>query len=155
VQALNWRWLFFVILPFSILSLILGIIFLENVTKLSKPHLDLVSVILSIIGFGGLIYGASNLGSGSPAVRPTANNGNTRNRLRRKSSKKLRLKKRFYVPRTWRRASSFLPVICRKRSYRKAFRQFNLPQVKDSVYCLLVMKKTLIILRKTLASHTA
>lgn len=67
VQALNWRWLFFTILPFSIIALILGSIFLENVTELSKPHLDLVSVLLSTIGFGGLIYGASNLGSGTPA----------------------------------------------------------------------------------------
>jgi DHA2 family lincomycin resistance protein-like MFS transporter len=68
VQALNWRWLFFIILPFSIISLILGIIFLENVTELSKPHLDIVSVILSTIGFGGLIYGASNLGAGTLAL---------------------------------------------------------------------------------------
>ena len=65
MQYLNWRWLFFTILPFSIVALILGVIYLENVTELSKPHLDLISVLLSTIGFGGLIYGASNLGAAS------------------------------------------------------------------------------------------
>ena len=59
VQYLNWRWLFFTILPFSIVALILGVIYLENVTELSKPHLDLTSILLSTIGFSGLIYGAS------------------------------------------------------------------------------------------------
>ena len=65
MQYLNWRWLFFTILPFSIVALILGVIYLENVTELSKPHLDLTSILLSTIGFGGLIYGASNLGAAS------------------------------------------------------------------------------------------
>ena len=68
VQSLNWRWLFFTILPFSAIALILGAIYLENVTELSKPHLDLISILLSTLGFGGLIYGASNLGSENPAL---------------------------------------------------------------------------------------
>lgn len=63
IQILSWRWLFFSIMPFSIIALILGVCFIENVTELSKPHLDVLSIILSTIGFGGLIYGASNLGS--------------------------------------------------------------------------------------------
>lgn len=67
VQALNWRWLFFSILPLSAIALLFGIRFLENVTELSKPHLDILSILLSTVGFGGLIYGASNLGSSSAA----------------------------------------------------------------------------------------
>ncbi len=63
VQYLNWRWLFFTILPFSVVALILGIVYLENVTELSKPRLDIISILLSTVGFGGLIYGASNLGA--------------------------------------------------------------------------------------------
>lgn len=63
IQILDWRWLFFSILPFSILALVLGIIFLENVTALSKPQIDILSIILSTMGFGGLLYGASNLGN--------------------------------------------------------------------------------------------
>ena len=63
IQALNWRWLFFIIVPFSTLALILGCIYLENVTKLSSPKIDVLSIILSTIGFGCLIYGVSNIGN--------------------------------------------------------------------------------------------
>jgi len=63
IQVLDWRWLFFSILPLSMIAFILGLIFLENVTTLSKPHIDILSVVLSTIGFGGLIYGASKLGN--------------------------------------------------------------------------------------------
>ena len=48
-----------------------------------------------------------------------ASSGNTRNGLRRKSNKKIEAEKRFYVSRTWQRASLFLPVICRKQSHRR------------------------------------
>ncbi|WP_298844894.1 hypothetical protein [Clostridium sp.] len=40
IQSLNWRWLFFIILPFSIIALILGYKYIENVTELSKLHYD-------------------------------------------------------------------------------------------------------------------
>ncbi|AZV55472.1 MDR family MFS transporter [Clostridium sp. AWRP] len=63
IQALNWRWLFFIILPFSVISLALGYKYVENVTELTKPPIDLLSIILSTIGFGGFIYGVSNIGS--------------------------------------------------------------------------------------------
>ncbi|WPC42113.1 MDR family MFS transporter [Clostridium sp. JS66] len=65
IQSLNWRWLFFAIAPFSVIALILGYIYIENVTELSKPTLDVVSVVLSTIGFGGFIYGVSNIGGAS------------------------------------------------------------------------------------------
>lgn len=68
VQYLNWRWLFFIILPCGIAAMIMGIIHLENVTELSKPRLDIISILMSTIGFGGLIYGASNLGSNDMAL---------------------------------------------------------------------------------------
>lgn len=65
IQSLNWRWLFFGIAPFSVIALILGYIYIQNVTELSKPTLDVVSVVLSTIGFGGFIYGVSNIGGAS------------------------------------------------------------------------------------------
>ncbi|OBR89829.1 multidrug export protein EmrB [Clostridium ragsdalei P11] len=63
IQSLNWRWLFFIILPFSVISLALGYKYVENVTELTKPPIDLLSIVLSTIGFGGFIYGVSNIGS--------------------------------------------------------------------------------------------
>lgn len=63
VQSLNWRYLFFLILPFSVISLALGHKYIENVTEITKPSIDLSSILLSTIGFGGFIYGASNIGT--------------------------------------------------------------------------------------------
>ncbi|NMM61524.1 multidrug efflux MFS transporter [Clostridium sp. P21] len=65
IQSLNWRWLFFSIMPFSVIALVIGHIYIENVTEVSRPTLDIASVILSTIGFGGFIYGVSNIGGSS------------------------------------------------------------------------------------------
>ncbi|MBP2655954.1 MAG: drug resistance transporter, EmrB/QacA family [Firmicutes bacterium] len=59
LELLNWRWLFFGVLPFSILTLIYGYVYLVNVTDLTTPKLDILSIILSTLGFGGIIYGFS------------------------------------------------------------------------------------------------
>lgn len=68
IQSLNWRWLFFGIIPFSIIALIIGYVYLKNVTELTKPHLDIASILLSTIGFGGFIYGVSNIGGSAIAM---------------------------------------------------------------------------------------
>jgi len=59
LQYLNWHWLFFIVLPFAILAIILGIKTIKNVTTLTKPKIDVLSIALSTIGFGGLILGIS------------------------------------------------------------------------------------------------
>lgn len=63
VQWLNWRWLFFSIIPFCLVILILGMIYIQNVVDLSKPSLSVSSIVLSTLGFGGLIYGVNNMGN--------------------------------------------------------------------------------------------
>lgn len=68
MQSLNWRWLFFGIIPFSIIALTIGYVYLKNVTNLTKPHLDIISILLSTIGFGGFIYGVSNIGGSTTAM---------------------------------------------------------------------------------------
>ncbi|AWB89084.1 MDR family MFS transporter [Salinibacterium hongtaonis] len=71
LNALDWRWMFWLVLPIAIGSLILGAARIENVTEPRKVPVDTLSVILSAFGFGGLIYGLSSLGaaaSGSVAV---------------------------------------------------------------------------------------
>ena len=55
----------------AILVLVLGVFMLKNVGELKNPKLDLPSVVLSTIAFGGLLYGfssASSMGWGSPVV---------------------------------------------------------------------------------------
>ena len=59
VQYYDWRVLFEMILPFAIISVVLAFWKLENVMDTRKTTLDVLSVVLSIVGFGGLLYGCS------------------------------------------------------------------------------------------------
>jgi DHA2 family lincomycin resistance protein-like MFS transporter len=62
LNYLHWRWLFIVMLPISLGALALGARRIENVTTPRYAPLDVVSVILSGLAFGGLVYGVSTLG---------------------------------------------------------------------------------------------
>jgi DHA2 family lincomycin resistance protein-like MFS transporter len=59
----DWRWLFILVLPISLAALIVGGILVKNVTTPKHTRFDVLSVILSALGFGGLVYGISNLGT--------------------------------------------------------------------------------------------
>ncbi|WP_373370432.1 MFS transporter [Alkalicoccobacillus plakortidis] len=59
VENLSWRLLFYFVIPISIFSLLFGIKILKNVTEVSRPKLDVLSFILSTLGFGGIVYGFS------------------------------------------------------------------------------------------------
>ncbi|UFT99237.1 DHA2 family efflux MFS transporter permease subunit [Radiobacillus kanasensis] len=62
VEHYDWRMLFDIVLPFAVLTLILSIFKLKNVTPQRAIRLDVLSLILSSIGFGGLLYGFSFAG---------------------------------------------------------------------------------------------
>jgi DHA2 family lincomycin resistance protein-like MFS transporter len=62
LSVLDWRWMFILVLPIALGSLALGAARIKNVTEPRKVPLDVASVILSAFGFGGLVYGLSNLG---------------------------------------------------------------------------------------------
>jgi DHA2 family lincomycin resistance protein-like MFS transporter len=59
LDTLSWNWIFWVTLPFLLFSLIFGIIYLRNVNEPRKVSIDILSVVLSTIGFGGIVYGFS------------------------------------------------------------------------------------------------
>ncbi|MBI5973975.1 DHA2 family efflux MFS transporter permease subunit [Staphylococcus canis] len=61
IEALGWRWLFFIVLPFMILTFILGAIFLKNVGEVTRPKVDILSIIFSTVGITGIIYSISNI----------------------------------------------------------------------------------------------
>lgn len=61
LQSFNWHYLFFITLPFAILVIILGAIGIKNVSELTKPKIDILSIVLSTIGFGGLIFGVCSI----------------------------------------------------------------------------------------------
>ncbi|BAH07229.1 DHA2 family efflux MFS transporter permease subunit [Clostridium kluyveri] len=64
LQFFSWHALFITLIPLIILSMILGYIYLVNVSTLTKPKIDVISIILSTIGFGGIIYGLSSFSGG-------------------------------------------------------------------------------------------
>ncbi len=71
VTAFDWRYLFLIILIISVIDLLFGYFKMMNLTELSKPKLDILSVILSTVGFGGLLFGfssASQFGWGNPII---------------------------------------------------------------------------------------
>lgn len=71
IDAFGWRMMFWSILPLAVILLIVSVVFLTNVGELKHPHLDIFSVVLSTLAFGGLLYGfsnASNMGWISPLV---------------------------------------------------------------------------------------
>lgn len=58
----SWRMLFLVIMPVSIFVLIMGSFTLRKVLPTRKAPVDWFSVLLSIIGFGSMLYGFSSVG---------------------------------------------------------------------------------------------
>ncbi|SDM81277.1 drug resistance transporter, EmrB/QacA subfamily [Sediminibacillus halophilus] len=63
LDAFPWQVLFYGMVPFVVVIIICGFIFLKNVSETTKSKLDLVSLILSTIGFGALLYGFSEAGN--------------------------------------------------------------------------------------------
>lgn len=64
VEYHNWRVLFEMILPLAIISLVLAVWKFDNVMEQNKnATLDYLSVVLSCIGFGGILYGCSSASS--------------------------------------------------------------------------------------------
>lgn len=64
IDNLSWHWIFWISLMALAVALVIGIMFIKNVAPITKPRIDLYSLILSTIGFGGLVYGISTAGEG-------------------------------------------------------------------------------------------
>ena len=63
--ALSWRWLFVVVLPIALTALVLGALRLENLTEPRYAKVDVASVVLAAVGFGGIVFGLSRFGEAS------------------------------------------------------------------------------------------
>ncbi|MHA6258878.1 DHA2 family efflux MFS transporter permease subunit [Sporosarcina sp. CAU 1771] len=62
IEHYTWRTLFGIVLPFAIMTLVYSIFKLRNITPNRDMKLDVFSLLLSSIGFGGLLYGFSSAG---------------------------------------------------------------------------------------------
>ncbi|WP_343223731.1 MDR family MFS transporter [Paenibacillus oenotherae] len=64
VEHFSWRVLFFSVLPVALFVIGFAVVKLKNVTETTKPRIDLLSLLLSTCGFGGIVYGFSSAGEG-------------------------------------------------------------------------------------------
>lgn len=65
IEYLSWHYIFWLSLPFLVIGWLVGLKYLENVTEVTKPRIDLPSVSLSTLGFGGVVFGFSKAGEGA------------------------------------------------------------------------------------------
>lgn len=73
LEVLSWRWLFLLVLPIALVALLLGALRMPNVGVRKIAPIDVLSVILSALAFGGLVFGLSEAGvaaNGEQMVTP-------------------------------------------------------------------------------------
>lgn len=67
----DWHWVFLILVPFLFIAAAIGAWKLPNIGDIKLTPLDVLSVVLSVFAFGGLIYGLSSIGviiDGGPAA---------------------------------------------------------------------------------------
>jgi len=73
LSFLSWRWMFLCVLPIALIALAAGAVFLKLDGETRSVPLDWLSVVLSALAFGGLVFGLSTIGEaarGDAAVPP-------------------------------------------------------------------------------------
>ncbi len=63
MENYKWETMFYGMIPFAIIVIVLGFIYLRNVSDRIVTKFDTLSVTLSTIGFGALLYGFSRAGT--------------------------------------------------------------------------------------------
>ncbi|MCD2478773.1 multidrug MFS transporter [Mammaliicoccus lentus] len=63
VDYLGWRWLFLIVLPFMLFTFIFAYKYLQNVGEVTKPKVDIASIVMSTVGIAGIIYSVSSVSS--------------------------------------------------------------------------------------------
>lgn len=67
----SWRWIFWIFIPFLIIAFLFAVTSLKNIAPVTRPKIDFLSILLSMVGFGSLVVGvslASDQGWGSATV---------------------------------------------------------------------------------------
>ncbi|MEV0677721.1 DHA2 family efflux MFS transporter permease subunit [Actinosynnema sp. NPDC050436] len=67
LDLFGWRAMFWVVLPIALATLVLGLRRVTSVGETSSTPIDVGSVVLSVFGFGGLVYGLSSIGHAGSA----------------------------------------------------------------------------------------
>lgn len=64
MEQLSWNWIFGLTLPVLAFSLLFGMRYMQNISTITKPKIDIYSLILSTLGFGGIVFAFSSAGEG-------------------------------------------------------------------------------------------
>lgn len=73
LQWLDWRWLFIIMLPVALITLVIGGWLMPSVGVRKQKRIDALSIVLAGFAFGGIVYGLSAVGSlavGAPTLSP-------------------------------------------------------------------------------------
>ena len=61
ISATSWHYIFWIMMVLNILLLVIGAPRMENVSEISKPKIDVLSLLLSTIAFGGIVFALATL----------------------------------------------------------------------------------------------
>ncbi|MDI6023174.1 MDR family MFS transporter [Leucobacter sp. UT-8R-CII-1-4] len=64
LNVASWHFLFWTILPVAIIMFVVGVRSLQNIGQKTDSPLDIISLPLSALGFGGILYGITTVGGG-------------------------------------------------------------------------------------------
>jgi MFS transporter, DHA2 family, lincomycin resistance protein len=70
LDTLGWRSMFWLVLPIALVALALGLRRIVDIGEPTDTPIDVASVVLSALGFGGLVYGLSSMGHSSGGTSP-------------------------------------------------------------------------------------
>mgnify|MGYP001098855822 FL=1 len=62
LDTLSWRWIFGIVLPIALVALFVGARWVHNLGETTHARIDGLSVVLSAFGFGGVVFGLSQIG---------------------------------------------------------------------------------------------
>ena len=64
LDSVGWRWIFGIVLPIALVALGAGARWIHNIGETTKAPIDILSIVLSAFGFGGVVFGLSQIGGG-------------------------------------------------------------------------------------------
>lgn len=70
IEFSSWRTIFLIIMVMAVTIMIASLFSLRNITEQKNTRVDLLSVLLSTLGFGGLVYGFSSAGESAGWSNP-------------------------------------------------------------------------------------
>ncbi|WP_078856975.1 MDR family MFS transporter [Streptomyces sp. NBRC 109706] len=70
LEGFSWRWIFLFVLPVAAVALVIGTVKITNITTPTRVQFDVVSIVLSAVAFGGLVYGLSSIGEAAESDTP-------------------------------------------------------------------------------------